>query len=491
MEKRLKKMEELMGDTTTPSTPLLPVTPIQPRVPQLDYQTSFTPTTYMMDDIPSETVEHLLDLFFFHLIVVSPIADIQGFRASVRNKNCNAFLLYSMLAAAARFSKRPDVMEQPLWMSGEKYATRARSLLADVIDQGSIEHVQGLLMLTIHEYGCGRGPRCWTYTGMGIRMAIELGLHKEAIFDETPGTILPMEKWYWYETRRKIFWSVFMHDKFSSAATGRPPILDPNDCENMMPIDYDILDIAEEKDIYQCSLSGYKLVHYRIIQDPATSELTGIQFNPLDARLPENKLYMSRVGWGSRILQESAILGKVTQLVNRGYNVENGVYGPYQENSEFAKLDRELDQWSDNLPMHCRNTPANLEHFRLRNNKYRSAKFVLAHILHNALVVLLNRPSLVIADMPGLGQVTQSVQDKVHISVEKCIAAADNVTVMLKDLCCQIDVIPPFITYLVYTTATVMVNSSFSSNLIESQKAKTALNEYFRVLLVSVSCIHQ
>jgi hypothetical protein len=98
-------------------------------------------------------------------------------------------------------------------MSGEKYAVKARDMIAQVIDTPSIEHVQGLLVLTLNEYGCARGPRCWMYTGIAARMALELGLNKETMLDEIPGTLLPIEKWYQYETRRKVFWETFIHDK--------------------------------------------------------------------------------------------------------------------------------------------------------------------------------------------------------------------------------------------------------------------------------------
>ncbi|CAO3636456.1 unnamed protein product [Mucor hiemalis] len=354
-------------------------------------------------------------------------------------------------------------------------------MIEKAIETGCIEHAQGFLMLTVHEYGCGRGNRCWAYTGISVRMSLEVGLHKEMIYEEPTGTVLNLDRWYWYETRRRTFWDAFIHDKFAGASTGRPIILDHSDCEIMLPVDYNVLDLDSSDDFYQCSLNKTKLVHYHIVRD-ALGNITGIQCNHMNPELPEQKPLLKKIGWDSHIIEEVVILGRVTQLVNRGYNIDDGIYGPYKEKSDFEKLDKELDKWAEALPVQIRNTPANLEHFRELNSEYRSAKFLLGHVLHNSLLVLLNRPSLVIADMPALGQVTQEVQDRVHKSMDKCLAAADNVTVMLKDLCCQIDVIPPFITYLVYTTATVMVNSSFSVNPIESQKAKAALNEYFRFL---------
>lgn len=389
------------------------------------------------------------------------------------------------LSMTNRFSKRADIVESPLWMSGEKYAVKARAMIDQVIESPSMENVQGLIILVMNEYGCGRGPRCWMYTGIATRMSIEIGLYKEKIFEEGHNSVLPLERWFWYETRRKIFWASFMHDKFASASTGRPAVLDPNDCDIMLPVDFNVLESISGDDFYQASLDQTKLVHYHIVRDESTNIITGIQMNPLDVNRPEHRLYLNRIGWDARIVQEAVLLGKVIQFVNRG-SKNAGAYTAYEKNSEFEKLDRELDKWVEGLPLQIRNTPANLERYR-NLDSVRSAQYVLGHILHNSLVVILNRPSLVVADMPGLSQVTQEIQDKVHKSMEKCLAAADNVTVILKDLCCQIEVVLPFISYSVYIAATVIVNNIFAMNGQENQKAESALKEYFRFLSVSIS----
>jgi hypothetical protein len=58
-----------------------------------------------------------------------------------------------------RFSDRPGINDNPAWRAGEKYAEKARELLVKSIDEPTMYNVQALTLLTIHEYGCGRGPR--------------------------------------------------------------------------------------------------------------------------------------------------------------------------------------------------------------------------------------------------------------------------------------------------------------------------------------------
>lgn len=101
------------------------------------------------------------------------------------------------------------------------------------------------------------------------------------------------------------------------------------------------------------------------------------------------------------------------------------------------------------------------------------------------MIVLLHRPSLIIADTIDNNLVQPGIKAFVQESVNKCMAAVDNVTLLLKEIGKHKDLMPPFITYLAYTVATVVVSTSFSSSSHEADKAKQALAIYFQLLLVS------
>lgn len=66
---------------------------------------------------------------------------------------------YLNLSSSIRYSDRSDICEEPPWHSGEKYACKARSILFQSIDIPSLSNVQALILLTMHEYSCARGPR--------------------------------------------------------------------------------------------------------------------------------------------------------------------------------------------------------------------------------------------------------------------------------------------------------------------------------------------
>lgn len=49
-----------------------------------------------------EILEHIIDLYFYNCSTISPIIDAKGFKYSVKNKTCNLFLLYVLLAVGSR-----------------------------------------------------------------------------------------------------------------------------------------------------------------------------------------------------------------------------------------------------------------------------------------------------------------------------------------------------------------------------------------------------
>jgi hypothetical protein len=91
---------------------------------------------------------------------------------------------------------------------------------------------------------------------------------------------------------------------------------------------------------------------------------------------------------------------------------------------------------------------------------------------------------LVIADTIDNDVIQPEIKMTVRESVNKCMTAVDNVTSLLKEIGKYKELMPPFITYLAYTVATVVVSTSFSSSAHEADKAKQALGVYFQLLLV-------
>lgn len=120
LEQRLKKMEELM--TTNAGSGNLQLDRL-PTEPLREYQAAPQgPEPHIEAPLPdiapsTDVIQHLVDTYFQHCAMIAPIIDVEGFKSSVRNNTCNMFLLYSIMAVAARYVKIVAAME----MSGIKY----------------------------------------------------------------------------------------------------------------------------------------------------------------------------------------------------------------------------------------------------------------------------------------------------------------------------------------------------------------------------------
>jgi hypothetical protein len=76
----------------------------------------------------------------------------------------------------------------------------------------------------------------------------------------------------------------------------------------------------------------------------------------------------------------TSLLGRVTTYVNlKGKGTQN-VLPPCHPDSEFAKLDKAIEDWHDQLPVHLKNTPANFELYKERDSHLNNRQFILVSI---------------------------------------------------------------------------------------------------------------
>jgi hypothetical protein len=109
-----------------------------------------------------------------------------------------------------------------MWAAGDDLCARAYALLARscAYARSRPSTVQALLLLAYREVGIGAMAQAWTYTGMAVRMAQDLGMHRRAdgwaretlggrLFGETD-----------VEERRRIWAGCVVLDKYVSCYIG-------------------------------------------------------------------------------------------------------------------------------------------------------------------------------------------------------------------------------------------------------------------------------
>jgi hypothetical protein len=390
---------------------------------------------------PPDMVEHLAACFFRHMDTQMPMFHEATFMNQIRQNKVSPILVYAMCSVSARYSKNPSIIREPPYKSGEPFASVAiNNYLFDTFDVPSVEHVQALILLTKHMYGIGKGPRAWMFTGMAVRMAQELGLHKvDEAGSKSPKSseILFIQK----EIRRRTFWSCFLLDRFAACALGRPTLIDEEDCDLRLP----------------CHEEIWNLEH------PFESPLIGEYFKD-DQIKHDARLTLTNNGMSACLLSVTALLGRVCQHVNRSkpYNA----LPPWDPNSQFIALGTELDMWYRSLTPHY--TYKRERMHQLMADGVGTA-FALVHLLYCSAIVALNRPNI---DLLQNNQVDEHHIEFMRASAERCSDAAQLISTIAEDVNqygCHY--MCPFSLYPIFVTTQIHIHNTYHSDIRIAEKA--------------------
>lgn len=107
-----------------------------------------------------------------------------------------------------------------MWPAGDEYLERAKIVLNSTYASSRPATVQALLLMAYREGGIGDMSLAWTYVGMAIRMAQDLGMHRLADGwkrSDLGGRLF--NEWELSE-RKRIWFGCVVLDKFISAIIG-------------------------------------------------------------------------------------------------------------------------------------------------------------------------------------------------------------------------------------------------------------------------------
>ncbi|PIG85690.1 hypothetical protein AARAC_007135 [Aspergillus arachidicola] len=182
-----------------------------------------------LDKEPDEGFErHLLELFFAwqdpSLYVIHPEtfwkSRAQSKYEGKPNQYYSRALSDAMCALGAAYESKyhPEFVAFPRSLA-EYFGDRAKLLLELEFDCPSVTTVQTLVLLSNHEAACTEDTRGWLYSGMAMRLSLDLGLHLEMSPYIENGTISHQDA----EVRRMVFWGVYLNEQFWGFYLGRSP----------------------------------------------------------------------------------------------------------------------------------------------------------------------------------------------------------------------------------------------------------------------------
>jgi len=260
----------------------------------------------------------------------------------------NKLLLLAMFALAARFwdDRLPHLGIENVADAGVQYAMGARQILNNIYQYSRPSTVQTLLLLGIREFGIGSMEQGWLYSGMALRMAIDLGMNRNADrwSDRGKELFTPVEK----QIRKQLWWSCCITDKLSAMWMGRPITFRANDYSTLKP------DPTAEED--------------QEIWQPYPPDALGQDFSPVPSMIM------------SCFREQCELSVIITDIMDQIYPVRTMQDTPRRQ--LLQQLEGRLHRWLVNLPDHLRYTAASshvtpLPHVLVIHSEYCAAVLLL------------------------------------------------------------------------------------------------------------------
>jgi hypothetical protein len=118
----------------------------------------------------------------------------------------------------------------------ERYLNTAKELLPDVLSGCTLGHVQAIMLYCRHLYISGNRNASWSLTGLAIRIAIAIGLHRNGINAKCS----PLER----ELRKRVWWTLYAFERIECSSLGRASAIDDEECSVGFPTE-GLLDMGD------------------------------------------------------------------------------------------------------------------------------------------------------------------------------------------------------------------------------------------------------
>ncbi|ORX80291.1 hypothetical protein K493DRAFT_342582 [Basidiobolus meristosporus CBS 931.73] len=177
-------------------------------------------------DFPSKEIEEkLLDVYFTRCHPYFPVFNKSGFLQRLKaGKEVSQVLLNAIYAVACIIEGLTVFKDLEVSRSAVIYFfSRAKTELDKQYHFSSLYTIQGLLLMAFNPAGG------WLFLGMAVRMAQDLGLHRNIESDNLD----PIEK----QNRKLAWWACVVFDRYHSAMGGKPLAINENDFDTTLPMD--------------------------------------------------------------------------------------------------------------------------------------------------------------------------------------------------------------------------------------------------------------
>ncbi|KAK9780148.1 putative Fungal-specific transcription factor domain-containing protein [Seiridium cardinale] len=368
-------------------------------------------------DMPDDLVDSLVEIYFARIQPWIPILHVTRFQENMkvpRQRQKMKSIFHAIASLCARFSDDPRLAGHEARAKLVKECRQA--VILDSMESFSVESLQALIICAFDTIGSGRGPSAWSIVGSMARTAEQLQLNIEddesrqlrkdsKVLIARVAFLPPCRDWAEEEGRRRVFWNVFLMDRFCSIATGWNLSLKSAEVKRRLPCEGALWRLAEPL----ASPTPY----FGIPEQPNPTEESLLNVSP-SADDP------SSLGGLSYCIEATESLSLVTSFFLRQLVDVSDVQSIRLWLLRFKQLDLRLVQWKTFLPERWREACARNADGNLDPN------LTLAHLTHNTAVVLLHQG----VAYPSPEWQASPIRLPSASSAETCLTAAREVAII-------------------------------------------------------------
>ncbi|KAJ5392134.1 hypothetical protein N7509_007624 [Penicillium cosmopolitanum] len=287
-----------------------------------------------LDLPPYDLLYALVDLYFDHINSWCPIlhrrSTLDTFFGPSPLEEDDRMVLYSIVATTLRFSTDARLNEQ----NRKRYHDSSKQkVLLYGLENSSVKALQALVILALDLVGSSNGPPGWKLLALITRSVVQLGLAVESkssliapvypsIYTLRAVTLSEPDSWIEDESRRRLFWMVYLLDRYSTIATAFNFALDDKDIDRKLPC----------KDEFFMKNQPVETRRFHCSSD-RTDYLS----------------HADNVGSFGLYVEILGILSRVHVFLKRPVDI--GSLADVEEwQATYRKLDSELTSWEFNLP---------------------------------------------------------------------------------------------------------------------------------------------
>ncbi|KAF2233866.1 hypothetical protein EV356DRAFT_447756 [Viridothelium virens] len=372
-----------------PPTPRELYTPGQPPVPSLGSPTLNVPgaapgvhndhSTVQDEKLPSyDLLYALVDLYFRHINTWCPIlhrrSTLDSLFGGSALDEADRILLHAIVATTLRFSTDERLTPE----SRVRYHSLSKQkVLLYGLENSSVKALQALVILALDLVGASNGPPGWNLLALITRSVVQLGLAVEAtsasVSPNYPSIytiramVLPEAKDFIEdESRRRLFWMVYILDRYATIATAFEFALDEKEIDRKLPCRDDLF-------------GKNQAVETRWFK---TEERSRPDERPeLTLNKPEN------LGAFSHYVEIIGIMSRIHLFLKKPVDI-GALADVEQWQKEYRALDSLINDWKYSLPTEFGNSSRLLN--PPSNNKAINCGWIMLHATYHTTVIRLH-----------------------------------------------------------------------------------------------------